>query len=185
MNYVDNSFLDSQGFVPFGKVVKGMDILTTRKTTGGGMYEPNPVPDQNVYRMNGNEWILENYPDIDIIKGSSRVTYNITKDDEKNDSNDNKTNNDMMYDDNDDSFNFNETSSSSSSSSSEIIGSLDNILDFTFTLTGTEDDTTNPATASESESASNAVTAITTSSKALYYYGTTVTFFFFFSTIMF
>ncbi|OEU10883.1 cyclophilin-like protein, partial [Fragilariopsis cylindrus CCMP1102] len=70
VNYVDNSFLDNQGFVPFGKVVKGMDILTTRKTTTGGMYIPNPVPDQNVYRMNGNEWILENYPDIDIIKGS-------------------------------------------------------------------------------------------------------------------
>jgi cyclophilin family peptidyl-prolyl cis-trans isomerase len=70
VNYVDNSFLDSQtGFVPFGKVVKGMGILTTI----GGMYEPSsPVPvDQTTYTMEGNSWILQNYPDIDIIKGIS------------------------------------------------------------------------------------------------------------------
>jgi peptidyl-prolyl cis-trans isomerase A (cyclophilin A) len=67
VNYADNSFLDIQGFVPFGKVIKGMDILTT----AGGMYEPNPVPNQSRYRFEGNTWILQEYPDIDIIKGIS------------------------------------------------------------------------------------------------------------------
>ena len=67
VNYADNSFLDIQGFVPFGKVIKGIDILTT----AGGMYEPNPVPNQSKYRFEGNTWILQEYPDIDIIKGIS------------------------------------------------------------------------------------------------------------------
>jgi hypothetical protein len=51
--------------------LKGMDILTSTKTGTDGMYEPSPIPNQNTYRMNGNTWILQDYPDIDIIKGFS------------------------------------------------------------------------------------------------------------------
>lgn len=68
INTVDNVGLDKQGFAPFAKVVKGMDILTT----SGAMYVPSPVPDQGTYEDEGNVWILQEYPEIDIIKGLSQ-----------------------------------------------------------------------------------------------------------------
>merc|ERR1712232_1269098 len=68
VNYVDNSFLDSQGFAPFGSVISGMDVLTALN---------NPTPsssngvDQDEYTNNGQEWITQHYPYINSITGAS------------------------------------------------------------------------------------------------------------------
>jgi len=68
VNTVDNTFLDAQGFTPFGKVVKGMDILAS-------MYVPTPVPSQPSYIRDGNTWILQEYPEIDIIQFSEQKIF--------------------------------------------------------------------------------------------------------------
>lgn len=66
VNLVDNSRLDSDGFAPFAKVVQGMDLFQTPPID-------NPTPnstdgvDQDTYMAEGNEWILEEYPDIDLL----------------------------------------------------------------------------------------------------------------------
>merc|ERR1712107_52741 len=68
VNYVDNSFLDSQGFAPFGTVVEGMDILQKLN---------NPTPsdsggvDQGSYTTKGQTWITKKYPEINSITGAS------------------------------------------------------------------------------------------------------------------
>jgi peptidyl-prolyl cis-trans isomerase A (cyclophilin A) len=65
VNLADNAGLDSQGFSPFGRVVSGMDVLGEAVT--------NPTPgqsggaDQQQYEQKGNEWILQQYPDIDLV----------------------------------------------------------------------------------------------------------------------
>lgn len=68
INLQDNSSLDRQGFSPFGKVVSGMDVLTA-------IYNPTPRnsggANQGAYEENGNEWILETYPDIDMIENTA------------------------------------------------------------------------------------------------------------------
>jgi len=68
INLKDNASLDRQGFSPFGKVVSGMQVLTA-------IY--NPTPDssgganQHEYENRGNDWILETYPDIDLIENTA------------------------------------------------------------------------------------------------------------------
>ena len=65
VNTVDNARLDSMGFAPFAMVVQGMDEAFLSDL----LYVADPVPDQATYEIEGNDWILEEYPDIDIIKG--------------------------------------------------------------------------------------------------------------------
>lgn len=64
INYVDNSFLDSQGFAPFGYVTRGFD--TVQK-----FFNPTPGSsdgvDQGQYEANGNAWIKAQYPSISFI----------------------------------------------------------------------------------------------------------------------
>ena len=64
INYIDNSRLDEMGFAPFGTVVSGFDTaLSIVNPTPG---DSNGV-DQDNYTKYGNEWILENYPNITMI----------------------------------------------------------------------------------------------------------------------
>jgi len=66
INLADNTQLDSMGFAPFAKVVKGMDIIEA-------LYNPTPGEKygitQEPIRQNGNKWILEKYPKVDLIQG--------------------------------------------------------------------------------------------------------------------
>jgi len=65
INYADNSFLDAQGFAPFGRVVLGLDVA---------MSVHNPTPgqsggvDQQMYEENGNDWLRDQYPGINFIQ---------------------------------------------------------------------------------------------------------------------
>ncbi len=66
LNLGNNGFLDSQGFTPFGKVTKGMDVVKKINTE----YGENP-PNENVqgdYKAMGNKYIKKRFPNIDFIK---------------------------------------------------------------------------------------------------------------------
>jgi peptidyl-prolyl cis-trans isomerase A (cyclophilin A) len=63
INYKDNSYLDSEGFPPFGQVIAGMDVV--EKLYSG--YGRANVPDQRRILSEGNAYLAE-YPKLDFIK---------------------------------------------------------------------------------------------------------------------
>ena len=64
VNYKDNSYLDADGFAPFGQVVVGMDVVD--KLYGG--YGRTNVPDQRRIKGEGNAYLTAEYPKLDFIK---------------------------------------------------------------------------------------------------------------------
>ena len=64
INYKDNSYLDADGFAPFGQVVVGMDVVD--KLYGG--YGRTNVPDQRRIKSEGNVYLASAYPKLDFIK---------------------------------------------------------------------------------------------------------------------
>jgi len=64
INYKDNSYLDSEGFAPFGQVVAGMDVAD--KLYSG--YGRTNVPDQRRITSEGNAYLSAEYPKLDYIR---------------------------------------------------------------------------------------------------------------------
>lgn len=68
INLKDNSALDPQGFAPFGKVVRGMDVVNA-------IYNPTPGSssgvNQGMYEMHGDDWIRKNYPGIQFVTSAN------------------------------------------------------------------------------------------------------------------
>lgn len=64
INYKDNSFLDAQGFVPFGKVVEGMEVADMLSDE----YGTKPQDAQFRISTEGNKFLLANFPKLDYIK---------------------------------------------------------------------------------------------------------------------
>jgi peptidyl-prolyl cis-trans isomerase A (cyclophilin A) len=64
INYVDNASLDDQGFSPFAQVTSGFD--TALGVTNPTPDDSNGVP-QFKYTKGGNEWLLNNYPNVTLI----------------------------------------------------------------------------------------------------------------------
>eukprot|EP01041_Mallomonas_annulata_P003045 gene3045-5963_t len=71
INFVNNKFLDSQGFTPIGRVIKGMDIIDALYNKYGEQ------PNQGLIQMKGNEYLNLNFPKLSYIE-STKV---ISKDD--------------------------------------------------------------------------------------------------------
>ncbi len=67
INFKDNSFLDSQGFSPFGKVTKGMSVVDSIYNGYG------EKPDQNMIQTQGNAYLEKNFPDLDFVKTATIV----------------------------------------------------------------------------------------------------------------
>jgi len=68
INYKDNSYLDADGFAPFGQVVVGMDVVD-RLYSGYGRQN---VPDQRRIKSEGNAYLIAEYPKLDVIT-SARI----------------------------------------------------------------------------------------------------------------
>ena len=64
INYKDNSYLDADGFAPFGQVVSGMEIV--EKLYSG--YGRQNVPDQRRIKSEGSAYLNAEYPMLDFIK---------------------------------------------------------------------------------------------------------------------
>jgi peptidyl-prolyl cis-trans isomerase A (cyclophilin A) len=64
INYRDNSYLDADGFAPFGEVVSGMEVAE-RLYSGYGRQN---VPDQRRILRDGNAYLLAEYPMLDYVK---------------------------------------------------------------------------------------------------------------------
>lgn len=64
INYKDNSYLDADGFAPFGQVVSGMEVV--EKLYSG--YGRQNIPDQRRIKTEGNAYLTAEYPKLDFIK---------------------------------------------------------------------------------------------------------------------
>jgi peptidyl-prolyl cis-trans isomerase A (cyclophilin A) len=66
INYVDNAFLDSQGFSPFGEVIEGLDKVDAINSEYGER------PDQSQITNAGNSYLKQSFPNLDYVK-SARI----------------------------------------------------------------------------------------------------------------
>ncbi len=64
INFADNSFLDRQGFAPFGKIVEGMNIVDSIHSGYG------ESPDQGLIHQQGNTYLEKMFPKLDYIKSA-------------------------------------------------------------------------------------------------------------------
>jgi len=64
INFRANTFLDNQGFAPFGEVVEGMDVV--EKLYSG--YGEAPSRQQGRIQQEGNKFLEATYPKLDAIK---------------------------------------------------------------------------------------------------------------------
>lgn len=67
ISYADNSYLDADGFAPFGQVVTGMEVLDTLFG-----YPREQEPDQRRILREGNEYLKE-FAQLDVVKQASVV----------------------------------------------------------------------------------------------------------------
>jgi cyclophilin family peptidyl-prolyl cis-trans isomerase len=69
INYKDNSFLDAQGFTPFGIVVEGMEVADKLNAE----YGSKPQDQQGRIVAEGNKFLIASYPKLDYVKTATVV----------------------------------------------------------------------------------------------------------------
>ena len=67
INFGDNSFLDNQGFAPFGKVIEGMDVVDKINNEYG------ESPNQGRIQSEGNTYLKGSFPRLDYTKKATIV----------------------------------------------------------------------------------------------------------------
>lgn len=67
INLGDNTGLDARGFAPIGQVTQGMDVVDSINAEYGQQ------PDQGRIRQRGNEYLKENFPNLDYIEKATIV----------------------------------------------------------------------------------------------------------------
>ena len=70
INYKDNSYLDKEGFPPFGQVVTGMEVADALYSE----YGRTNVPDQRRITREGNAYLAADYPKLDFIRRATIET---------------------------------------------------------------------------------------------------------------
>jgi len=73
INFGDNSFLDGQGFAPFGRVTEGMEVVDKLYNGYGDMPPRGNCPDQGTMVRSGNKYLKESFPKLDYLKSASIV----------------------------------------------------------------------------------------------------------------
>ena len=71
INLADNRMLDSTNFVPFGKVVEGMDVVDQISFLYGELAPKGAGPDPTKTELLGNDYLQREFPRLDIIKRAS------------------------------------------------------------------------------------------------------------------
>ena len=67
INFKNNSFLDGQGFTPFGEVIKGMDVVDKINSEYGER------PDQGSIQFEGNAYLNKKFPNLDFVNKATIV----------------------------------------------------------------------------------------------------------------
>jgi peptidyl-prolyl cis-trans isomerase A (cyclophilin A) len=71
INYSDgNTQLDASGFAPFGKVIKGMNVVESLYAEYGEGAPKGKGPNQNQIQMEGNAYLAKEFPKLDYIKSA-------------------------------------------------------------------------------------------------------------------
>ncbi len=73
INFKDNSFLDSQGFAPFGKVVEGMEVVDSLYKGYGEGAPRGRGPSQGRIQSEGNAYLDADFPKLDGVKKATIV----------------------------------------------------------------------------------------------------------------
>lgn len=73
INFVDNSKLDGMGFAPFGEVVEGMDVVDKLYKGYGEGAPQGRGPSQGRIQVEGNAYLVRQFPELDYISGASVV----------------------------------------------------------------------------------------------------------------
>jgi peptidyl-prolyl cis-trans isomerase A (cyclophilin A) len=73
INFGDNSSLDGQGFSPFGRVTKGMNVVDSVYSGYGDGAPRGNGPDQGRLQMEGNAYLEKSFPKLDYIKTATIV----------------------------------------------------------------------------------------------------------------
>ncbi|GAB4151529.1 MAG: hypothetical protein Tsb009_26950 [Planctomycetaceae bacterium] len=68
INFKDNSFLDKDGFSPFGKVVEGMNVVDALYSGYGEQ------PNQGQIAQVGNSYLRDHFPQLDFIKKATIIS---------------------------------------------------------------------------------------------------------------
>ena len=74
INFGNNTFLDGQGFSPFGRVIEGMDVVDKINSEYGEGAPNGNGPDQSRIQAEGNAYLKKDFPDLDYIKSASIVS---------------------------------------------------------------------------------------------------------------
>jgi peptidyl-prolyl cis-trans isomerase A (cyclophilin A) len=68
INLADNKVLDDQGFVPFGRIVEGMDVPDKLYSGYGELAPEGKGPDSGRIEEEANEYLVPRFPKLDYIK---------------------------------------------------------------------------------------------------------------------
>lgn len=74
INTGDNLHLDTSGFAPFGEVVEGMEVVRDLYSGYGDGPPSGSGPDQARIRQEGNEYLEEEFPELDKIEDVTVVS---------------------------------------------------------------------------------------------------------------
>jgi cyclophilin family peptidyl-prolyl cis-trans isomerase len=77
INFGNNTFLDGQGFSPFGKVTEGMDVVDKIYSGYGDGPPGGNGPNQGEIQAEGNAYLKKDFPKLDYIKSATIISVEL------------------------------------------------------------------------------------------------------------